>query len=161
MPTQQLVIRPALRSDCDLILSFIRELADYENLLNEVVASSAQLEESLFEGTAYAEVLIAEWEGQPAGFALFFTNYSTFLAQPGIYLEDLFVRPGMRSLGIGKSFLAHLASLVVERGWRRLDWSVLDWNEPSIQFYRSIGARPLSDWTQFRLDGDALSSLAT
>ncbi len=104
--------------------------------------------------------MIAEWDGLPAGFALFFANYSTFLAAPGIYLEDLFVRPEFRGKGIGKALLLHLAGIVLERGWGRLDWSVLDWNEPAIDFYRSIGARPLNDWTQFRLDGDALAMLA-
>ncbi len=160
MSVNQLLIRPALKSDAELILAFISELAEYEHLAHEVVATPTQLEASLFGRNPVAEVVIAEWDGLPAGFALFFANYSTFLAAPGIYLEDLFVRPEFRGKGIGKALLLHLAGIVLERGWGRLDWSVLDWNEPAIDFYRSIGARPLNDWTQFRLDGDALAMLA-
>ena len=157
---EQLHIRPARKSDAGQILDFIAELAEYEKLAHEAVATIAQLEETLFGERAYADVLIAEWESQPAGFALFFNNYSTFLGLPGIYLEDLFVRPQFRGKGIGKAVLVHLAGIVVERGWGRLDWSVLDWNEPAISFYHGIGARPMSDWTQFRLDGGALASMA-
>ena len=114
----------------------------------------------MFGNNPSAEVVIAEFEGNPAGFALFFTNYSTFLARPGIYLEDLFVTPGLRGKGIGKQLLAHLAGLVVERDMGRLDWSVLDWNEPAIRFYEQIGATGLSEWTQYRLTGKALQKLA-
>jgi GNAT superfamily N-acetyltransferase len=159
VPTQNLNIRPALKSDSELILKFISELADYEKLAHEVVATSDQLEATLFGDSPFAEVLIAEWNGTAAGFALFFTNYSTFLALPGIYLEDLFVRPEFRGFGIGKDLLVHLAGMVVERGWGRLDWSVLDWNDPAINFYKNIGAKPMNGWTQFRLDGEALVSL--
>lgn len=159
MPATQLTIRPAIRSDSALILAFISELADYEKLGHEVVATIPQLEETLFGDSRYAQVCIAEWDGQAAGFALFFNNYSTFLGLPGIYLEDLFVRPEFRDKGIGKALLVHLASLVVERGWGRLDWSVLDWNQPAIDFYERIGARPLGEWLQFRLDGDPLATL--
>lgn len=158
--SQQLLIRPARTSDSELILDFISGLAEYERLAHEVVATPAKLEATLFGENAVAEVLIAEWEGRPAAFALFFANYSTFLALPGIYLEDLFVQPQFRGRGIGKALLVHLAGLVCERGWGRLDWSVLDWNEPAINFYRSIGARGINDWTQFRLDGDALAAVA-
>jgi GNAT superfamily N-acetyltransferase len=153
-------IRPAVRADAALIHRFISDLAEYERLSHEVVATPGRLAATLFGSPPGAEVVIAEWRGEPAGFALFFPNYSTFLAQPGMYLEDLFVRPECRGRGIGKALLAHLASLAVERGYGRLDWSVLDWNEPAIEFYRSIGARGLEDWTQYRLDGDALRKMA-
>jgi len=153
-------IRPAVADDCPLVLQFIMALAEYENLLDRVVASEQLLRQTLFDTDAAAEVLIAEWQNQPAGFALFFPNYSTFLARPGIYLEDLFVFPQFRGKGLGKALLAHLAALTVERKGGRLDWSVLDWNQPSIDFYHSIGARPLDEWTQFRLQGEALLSLA-
>lgn len=158
--SEQLTIRPACSADSELILGFISGLAEYERLEHEVVATPAKLEATLFGEHKVAEVLIAEWSGAPAGFALFFANYSTFLAVPGIYLEDLFVWPDFRGRGIGKALLVHLAGIVFERGWGRLDWSVLDWNEPAIDFYRGLGARPMSDWTQFRLEGDALTKVA-
>ena len=162
VPTiKPMTIRPACVADSELILAFIIELADYEHLVHEVVATQGRLEATLFGDDAVASVVIAEWEGKPAGFALFFANYSTFLGMPGIYLEDLFVRPQFRGHGVGKALLAHLAGLVHERGWGRLDWSVLDWNDPAIDFYRSIGAYALDEWTQFRLDGEALSKLAS
>lgn len=153
-------IRPAMEADCPLILRFINALAEYEKLRDQVVATEARLRETLFGEDAVAEVLIAEWQQQAAGFALYFPNYSTFLARPGIYLEDLFVFPEFRGRGVGKALLARLAALTLERKGGRLDWSVLDWNKPSIDFYRSIGARPLDDWTQFRLQGEALQELA-
>lgn len=155
-----LLIRPARKEDCGLILHFIRALAEYEKLLHAVVATKETLAETLFGEPAGAEVLIAEWRGEPAGFALYFHNYSTFLAQRGIYLEDLFVQPSHRGLGIGKRLLGRLAAIAVERNCGRLDWSVLDWNEPSIRFYQQLGAIPLDDWTQFRLQGKALNSVA-
>lgn len=161
MPSPKLLIRPASADDCPLILGFIKELAEYEKLSHEVVATAARLEETLFGADPAAEVLIAEWDGAAAGFALFFANYSTFLAQPGIYLEDLYVSPAFRGRGIGKALLAHLANVVSDRGWGRLDWSVLDWNAPAIEFYLSIGALPLDDWTQFRLHGQALDKVAS
>lgn len=154
-------IRSARRQDSPLILKFIRELAEYERLLHEVTATVRQVEESLFGGESFAEVVIAEWNTEPAGFALFFPNFSTFLASPGMYLEDLYVSPEYRGKGIGKSLLVHLAGIVVERGWGRLDWSVLDWNRPAIEFYDRIGARHLSDWLPFRLDGEALQKTAS
>lgn len=158
--TTSLTIRSAQVGDCALILQFIEALADYEKLGDQVVATEATLRATLFGEQAAAEVLIAEWETQAAGFALFFPNYSTFLGQPGIYLEDLFVFEEFRGRGLGKALLSHLAALTVKRNGGRLDWSVLDWNQPSIDFYRSIGANPLDDWTQFRLQGQALLGLA-
>jgi GNAT superfamily N-acetyltransferase len=154
------MIRPAAASDVPLILRFIRDLAEYERLAHEVVATEDSLRETLFGARPYAEVVIAEDGGEPAGFALFFHNYSTFLAKPGIYLEDLYVRPEMRGRGTGRALLAHLARLAVERGCGRLEWWVLDWNEDAIRFYRSLGARPMEDWTVFRVAGDDLHHLA-
>jgi GNAT superfamily N-acetyltransferase len=160
-PPNPLRIRPATPADSGIILAFIRALADYEQLLHEVVATESLVANTLFGERPIAEVAIAEWQGSPAGFALFFHNYSTFLARPGIYLEDLFVHPEFRGHGIGKSLLCHLASLAVARNCGRLDWSVLDWNEPAMQFYRAIGARPMPEWIKFRLDGQALLDVAT
>lgn len=160
MPHDTTTIRPAKENDTALILSFIHGLAEYEKLAHEVIASEADLRRTLFGEQPSAEALIAEYAGKPAGFAIFFTNYSTFLAQPGIYLEDLFVLPEFRGRRIGKTLLAFLAGLVVERSMGRLDWSVLDWNEPAIKFYEQIGARGLTNWTQYRLDGTALRRLA-
>lgn len=154
-------IRPATEADVPLILRFIRELAEYERLLHEVVATEEKLRDTLFGARPAAEVVIAEDEyGEPLGFALFFHNYSTFLAQPGIYLEDLYVRPEARGRGAGRALLAHLARLARERSCGRLEWWVLDWNESAIRFYRSLGAQPMSDWTVFRLTGNDLARLA-
>ena len=156
-----LTIRAADRDDCGLILSFIKELAEYEKLQHEVTATEAALAETLFGDVPSAEVLIAEWNGKAAGFALFFTNYSTFLARPGIYLEDLFVRPEFRGLGIGTRLLSYLAKEVLRRSGGRLDWWVLHWNTPSIDFYKSIGAHDMSEWLPMRMDGAALKKLAS
>ena len=153
-------VRGAAAADVPLILSFIRELAEYERLSHEVVATEEGLRESLFGERRYAEVLIAEHGGSPAGFALFFHNYSTFLGKPGIYLEDLYVKPEFRGAGIGKELLVRLARLAKERGCGRLEWWVLDWNEPSIGFYEKLGAVPMADWTVYRLSGAALEDLA-
>lgn len=153
-------LRPATESDVPLIRELIEGLAEYEKLRHECVASDALLRETLFGTRPYAEVVIAEWEGVAAGFALFFHNYSTFLARPGIYLEDLFVRPEHRAHGIGKALLQHLASLAVARGCGRLEWSVLDWNVDAIGFYEKLGARPQDEWTVYRVTGDALTRLA-
>jgi GNAT superfamily N-acetyltransferase len=153
-------IRAAEHADCATILEFIVALAEYERLRHEVTATVADLERTLFGERPGAEVVIAEWRGEAAGFALFFPSYSTFLARPGIYLEDLFVHPHLRGHGIGLSLLRHLARLAVERGCGRLDWSVLTWNEPAIRFYERIGARAMRDWTQYRLDGERLRALA-
>ncbi|MFZ0552282.1 MAG: GNAT family N-acetyltransferase [Steroidobacteraceae bacterium] len=155
-----ITIRPATRDDVPLVLQFIRDLARYERLEHEVSASAAQLREALFGERRYAEVVFACSGGEPVGFALFFHNFSTFKGRPGIYLEDLFVRPEARGQGIGKQLLAHLARTAVERQCARLEWAVLDWNEPSVGFYRSLGAVPLDEWTVFRLTGDALALLA-
>ena len=155
-----LAIRPATTADVPLLLTLIRALAEYEKLADGCVATEALLTRTLFGEKAYAEAIIAEWDGAPAGFALFFHNYSTFLARPGVYLEDLFVKPELRGKGIGKALLAKLAALAVERECGRLEWAVLDWNEPSIGFYKSLGAKPMDDWTTFRLDGAELARLA-
>jgi GNAT superfamily N-acetyltransferase len=155
-----LVIRSATAEDVPEILRFIRELAKYERLADRVVASEDDLRTSLFSPQPAAHVVIADYREEPAGFALYFQNYSTFLAKPGIYLEDLFVRPHMRGKGIGRALLVHLARLVRDRGFGRLEWAVLDWNEPAIGFYRRLGAVPLDDWVGFRLAGKALDDLA-
>lgn len=154
------VIRDTTVEDSELILNFIKKLAEYEQLSHEVVATVETLRETLFGEKAYAEVVIGEFEGVPAGYALFFHNFSTFTGRPGIYLEDIYVDKEMRGKGFGKCLLAYIAKLAVERNCTRVDWSVLDWNEPSIQFYRSIGAIPMEAWTVQRLHGDALLSFA-
>ena len=155
-----LAIRVATRDDVPLIAQFIRALADYEKLLHEVRFDEAVLAEKLFGTRPYAEVLIGEINGTPQGFALFFHNFSTFEGRPGIYLEDLFVTPEARGSGLGTALLARLAHVAVERDCARLEWSVLDWNAPSIGFYKALGAKPMDEWTVFRLDGAALSGLA-
>ena len=153
-------IRTAEPADVPTILHFIRGLAQYEKLLDAVVADESKLAATLFGERPYAEVILAEFNRQPAGFALFFHNYSTFLAKPGIYLEDLFVDPEFRGKGIGRALLIHLAELAVERGCGRLEWSVLDWNEPAIGFYKSLGAAPMDEWTIFRVTGESLVNLS-
>ena len=154
-----LSIRPATRADLPLIAALIRELADYEKLAHEVRFDEAVLGDHLFGPRPMAEVIIGEVDGVAQGFALFFHNFSTFEGRPGIYLEDLFVRPAARGGGLGKALLAHLARLALERGCARLEWWVLDWNEPAIGFYRKLGARPMDEWTTMRLDGEALAQL--
>ena len=154
-------VREASEGDVPLILSLIRELAEYEKLSGEVVATEDGLRDSLFGERRYAEVLIAEHGGAPAGFALFFHNFSTFLSKPGIYLEDLYVKPEFRGAGIGKKLLVYLARLAKERDCGRLEWWVLDWNEPSIGFYERLGAVPMDDWTVYRVSGSALEDLAS
>ena len=155
-----LIIAPADESDVPTILGFIRKLAEYEKLSHLVVATEANIREHVFGPNPVAEVLLAYWDGEPVGFALYFRNFSTFLGQAGIYLEDLFVEPEYRGKGIGKALLIRLAKIAIERGYGRLEWAVLDWNTPSIEFYRSLGAVPLDEWTGYRLTGDALSRLA-
>src|SRR6184192_4309311 len=157
---EQLLITPATQGDIPVLLALIRGLAEYEKLAHTVTATEESIRKTLFGDRPFAEVLIARLAGRPVGYALFFHNYSTFLAQPGIYLEDLFVKPESRGRGIGKALLAHLAKLAKERGCGRVEWAVLDWNTPSINFYKSIGAVPLSDWIVFRLTGEALEKLA-
>lgn len=151
--------RYAERGDSALILQFIRELADYEKLLGEVVADEATLREWIFDKQK-AEVIFALEDGKEVGFALFFHNFSTFLGRAGLYLEDLYVRPEHRGKGYGKAILKKLGAIAVERGCGRLEWWCLDWNQPSIDFYRSLGAEPMSDWTVYRIAGDTLKALA-
>jgi GNAT superfamily N-acetyltransferase len=153
-------ISPGTEAEVPLILDFIRGLAEYEKLAHEVVATEESLRRSLFGERPDAEVVIAWVDDEPAGFALFFHNYSTFVGRRGLYLEDLFVKPSFRSHGVGRALLRHLARLAVERGCGRFEWWVLDWNAPAIRFYESLGAKPMSDWTIYRLTGEALTELA-
>ncbi|MEX0703553.1 MAG: GNAT family N-acetyltransferase [Planctomycetales bacterium] len=153
-------LRPAIPADVPVVLGLIRELAEYERLPHEVAATEESLRETLFGARPYAEALVAEADGEVAGFAVFFHNYSTFVGRPGLYLEDLYVRPQFRRRGIGRAFFRELARLAVERGCGRIEWSVLDWNEPALAFYRGLGATPMSDWTVQRLAGAALEAMA-
>jgi GNAT superfamily N-acetyltransferase len=155
-----LSIRIARADDCATILGFIRDLAEYEKLSHEVVADEAQLRATLFGARPAAEVLLAEQAGDAVGFALFFTSYSTFLGKPGLYLEDLFVRPAARGHGVGATMMVALAKVCVERDYGRFEWSVLDWNEPALKFYRSLGAVTMTEWTVQRLTGAPLAALA-
>lgn len=154
-------LRRAVRADVPGILRLIKALAEYEKLSHEVVATEAALAQTLFGATPAAEVLLAEDGSRAIGFALFFQNYSTFLGKPGIYLEDLFVEPTARGQGVGKALLQAVAKLAVERGCGRFEWSVLDWNEPAIGFYKSLGARPMDEWTVMRVTGEALKRLGS
>jgi GNAT superfamily N-acetyltransferase len=153
-------IIPAEEKDVPLILEFIRALADYEKLSAEVSATEAGIRESLFGARPAAECLIAYWEDKPAGFALTFRNFSTFLGRPGLYLEDLFVRPEFRGKGIGKALLVRLANQALESGCGRFEWAVLDWNKPAIAFYRGLDGKPMEDWTVFRMGREELERLA-
>ena len=155
-----LTIRPAIASDAALIFRFIRELAEYERLAHEVDATEADIAAALFSSNPRVFADIAEWEGEPAGFALWFYNFSTFRGRHGIYLEDLFVRPELRSKGVGRALLRHLARRCVAEGLARLEWWVLDWNEPALKVYRAIGAVPMDEWTVQRVTGEALHKLA-
>jgi GNAT superfamily N-acetyltransferase len=157
---QEIRIREASSEDVLLILAFIRELAEYEKLSHEVVATEETLRESLFGDRKAAEVIFCEIDGVPAGFALFFHNFSTFLGRQGIYLEDLYVKPEMRGKGIGTLMLSYLARIAKERKCGRLEWWVLDWNSPAIEFYKSLGAVPMDDWTVQRITGKSLDLLA-
>ena len=159
-PPPGCALRPARPEDVSLVLSFIRKLAEYEKLSHLVRITEAELREHLFGARPYAEALLIEADGQPAGFALFFHNYSTFAGKPGLYLEDVFVDPEFRGRGLGRAVMAHLAQLAVARGCARFEWAVLDWNAPSIAFYKGLGAQPLDEWTGYRLDGAALRILA-
>ena len=156
---QHFQIRNAEESDVKLILQFIKGLGEYEKLSHQVVATEEKLRKTLFE-QKIAEVIIGEYGSKPVGFALFFHNYSTFLGQAGIYLEDLFIIPEMRGKGFGKTMLKHLAKLAVERDCGRLEWACLDWNEPSICFYKGLGAKALEDWTVYRVTGETLQEMA-
>jgi GNAT superfamily N-acetyltransferase len=153
-------IRRARRDEAGLVLSLIRELAEYEKLLHEVEATEATIGAALFTDNPRLFCEIAEWNGEAAGFAVWFVNFSTFSGRSGIYLEDLFVRPAQRGEGIGKALLVHLAKECVKNGWSRLQWSVLDWNTPSIEFYKSLGAVLMDEWTVCRVNGPALTALA-
>lgn len=155
-----LYLRPATPADVPTIFQLIRALADYEKLSHAVTGTAADLETHLFGPHPCAEVVLAEWEGIVAGFALFFRNYSTFLTRPGLYLEDLFVLPDYRGRGVGKALLKHLGQVAIERGYGRVEWSVLDWNQPAIAFYERMGATVLPDWRICRVTGEALHTLA-
>lgn len=152
-----ITISKATAEDVDVVLSFIKALAEYEKLSHAVVGSATELRRTLFGSRPFASALLARMDDKPVGFALYFFNYSTFLTKPGIYLEDLFVDPAARGLGVGKALLKRVAAEAVKMGAGRLEWAVLDWNDPAIGFYKSIGARPMDEWTVYRLDGDALS----
>ena len=160
MTDSKLQIRPALVQDIPLLLSLVGELAEFEKLAHEAVATHEDFERELFGSNKSAEAVIAEYEGATVGFALFFTNFSTFLGKRGLYLEDLFVRPAFRSRGFGEALFRHLASLAVARGCGRFEWSVLDWNENALRFYRRLGAVSMSDWTVHRLTGETLERLS-
>lgn len=159
-PDPHIKIRIAEKEDTPLILAFIKELAEYERLSHEVTTNEINLQKTLFEGRKVAEVLIAEYREQAAGFALFFHNFSTFLGKPGIYLEDLFVKPELRGNGIGKMLLTYLTKIATERDCGRIDWWVLDWNEPAIDFYENLGAKAMREWTVFRLEEKRISEMA-
>jgi GNAT superfamily N-acetyltransferase len=155
-----IAIRAARPDEAGLVLSFVRELAEYEKLAHQVEASEATIADALFGASPGVYCDIAEWNGEPAGFQVWFVNFSTFSGRHGIYLEDLFVRPALRGKGIGKALLAHLARRCVDNGWSRLQWSVLDWNTPSIEFYKSLGAVLMDEWTVCKVTGEALKTLA-
>jgi GNAT superfamily N-acetyltransferase len=160
MTADRLRIDPATPADVPLVLELIRELAAYEHEPEAAVATPALIERALFGERPAAEAVIARYDGEPAGLALWFQSFSTWTGLPGLWLEDLFVRPAFRRNGIGRALLAYLARLCVERGYGRFEWSVLDWNTPAVDFYRSLGARPMDEWTIFRLEGDAIRRLA-
>ena len=155
------LVRSACEADLPVIIQFIHELALYEKLEQEITSNIERMRRDLFGSKPVAEVLIAEWSGKSVGFALFFQNYSTFLGKPGLYLEDLFVQPAFRGRGLGKALILKIAALAVERDCGRFEWAVLDWNQPSIEFYKALGAKPMSEWTIFRLSGDELKKYAS
>ena len=159
-PLPPLSIEPARPEDAGLIVALVRELADYERLLDQVVLHEGDVVRDLFGPRPYAEAVIARAGGEPVGFALWFHNYSTFAGRPGLYLEDLFVRPAFRGRGYGEALLRHLARIALDRGCARFEWAVLDWNEPALAFYRKLGAVPMDEWTVQRVSGDALVALA-
>ncbi|MFN2541827.1 MAG: N-acetyltransferase family protein [Chthoniobacterales bacterium] len=159
-PSPEFTIRPATLADVPTILDLIRELATYERAPNEVAATEDQLVDVLFGEKRAAEVLLGFEDGKPVGFAVFFYNFSTWLGRPGLYLEDLFVRPAQRGKGYGRALLVELAKIARERGCGRMEWAVLDWNEPAIEFYRKLGAKPMDEWTVFRLGRDGIERLA-
>ncbi len=155
----RLALEAATPADVPMLLTLIGELADFERLAHEVVVTEASLRESLFGPRPYAETLLARVDGEVAGFALYFHNYSTFLGRAGLYLEDLYVRPAFRGQGVGRALLLHLAAVASSRGCGRMEWSVLNWNRRAVGFYESLGARPVNDWTVYRLDRAALDAL--
>lgn len=155
-----LIVRDAERTDAALILALVRELAEYERLAHAVSATEADIARTLFGEARFARALIAEWQGTPVGVAIYFFNYSTFLGRPGLYLEDLFVRPAHRKRGAGRRLLAELARRAQAAGCGRMEWAVLDWNQPAIDFYRALGARPMEDWTVYRLERADIAALA-
>lgn len=157
---KSLRIAPATKEDVPLVVTFIRELAEYERLTDCVCVTEAMVDEALFGSRSVAEAALGYWEGEPVAFAVYFTNFSTFLGRPGLYLEDLFVRPTARRQGIGRAMLRYLAGLCVQRGYGRMEWAVLNWNQPAIEFYQSLGAVPMNEWTVFRLTGPSLAALA-
>jgi GNAT superfamily N-acetyltransferase len=159
-PVQTLAIALARPADAALIVALVRELAEYERLLDQVVISEHDVLRDLFGPRPYAEAIIAREGAEPVGFALWFHNYSTFAGRPGLYLEDLFVRPAFRGRGYGEALLRHLARIALDRGCARFEWSVLDWNEPALKFYRKLGAVPLDEWTVQRVSGETLVALA-
>jgi GNAT superfamily N-acetyltransferase len=159
MIPEDFILRLATIEDTELILAFINELAEYEHMSDQVVATPELLRDTIFVQKK-AEVIIAEYEGKPVGFALFFHNYSTFLGRSGIYLEDLYVKEEMRGMGFGTHILSYLAEIATARGCGRLEWACLNWNEPSIQFYKQMGGVPMSEWTVYRLQGEALHNMA-
>jgi GNAT superfamily N-acetyltransferase len=156
----RIAIRPATPHDVPLILAFVRELAAYEKLGHEVIATEDDIRRALFGDRPVIEGVIAALNDEPVGYALFFPSFSTFVGKPGLYLEDLYVRPPARGVGVGRTLLEHLARIAVDRGWKRFEWSVLDWNEPAIGFYKKLGAEPMDEWTIFRVAGDELRRLA-
>lgn len=156
----ELLLRPATPDDVPLLLALIRELAEYEQLSHEVVATSERLHAALFGPDRVAHAVVAQVGAESAGFALYFFSFSTFLTKPGLYLEDLYVRPAWRNRGIGRALLADLARIAVEKDCGRMEWAVLDWNEPALRVYRAVGARPMNEWTVQRLTGQALADLA-
>jgi GNAT superfamily N-acetyltransferase len=158
--SQDISIRAVRESEVDLVLTFIRELAQYERLADQVTATRDDIHAALFGPRPCAEAILGCIAGEPCGFALFFHNFSTFLGKPGLYLEDLYVRPGARGRGLGSQMLAWLARLALQRGCGRFEWSVLDWNEPALRVYRGLGARAADDWTLYRVSGEALAQLA-
>ncbi|MGE5499144.1 MAG: N-acetyltransferase family protein [Syntrophothermus sp.] len=160
MNDEKLIIRKSEKKDVPLILSFIKELAEYERMLDQVSADEDQISETLFGERPSAECVLAFYEGKPAGTAIYFYNFSTFVGRPGLYLEDLFVKPELRGKGIGKALLKYLAQTAVNKKCGRFEWAVLDWNEPAINFYKSLGAVPMNEWTIFRLSGEKLEELA-
>jgi GNAT superfamily N-acetyltransferase len=158
--SRRVSVRSATPADVPVILALIRELAVYEKLEHLVAAKEEDLDKALFAERSVVEALIASLDDEPVGFALFFPNFSTFLGKPGLYLEDLYVRPEARGAGLGRMLLEHLAALAVDRGWGRMEWSVLDWNQPAIEFYKKMGATPMDEWTTFRVTGEQLKKLA-